>query len=177
MTPKPKIQYVGQFYVYGSEAEQVAVEAPKKKAKTRLPKIRLDHFRKLYIDPVALGGLLVAAVILTVLVIGMNELNESWQEHNRMAQYLTELKRTNATLSHTYHTSYDAESVREAARGMGYVEAGDAEYMLISVRVPKEQPKQTIKDEIIWFVKSLLGKYEPKDAVTLDLKNPPEAGN
>lgn len=173
MAPKPKIQYVGQFYVYGSEARALEVEAQKEKAKTRLPKIRLDRFQKLYIDPVALGGLLVAAVILTVLVLGMHKLNESWQEYGRMSAYLTELKRTNATLSHSYHTGYDSDTVREAAKSVGYVENEDAQYMLITPRVPKKAAEPTLKDDIIWFVRSLLGKYEPKNAVVLDLKNPP----
>lgn len=175
MAPKPKIQYVGQFYVYGSEARALEVEAQKEKPKTKLPKIRLDRFQKLYIDPVALGGLLVAALILVALALGMNKLDESWQEHNRMSAYLTELKRSNATLSHSYHTGYDADAVREAAKSVGYIENENAQYMLITPRVPKKAAEPTWKDDVIWFVKSLLGKYEPKGAVVLDLKNPPAA--
>ena len=69
MAKKPEIQYVGQFYVYGSEAQVVA---PKKKAQFRLPKpkLELEKIEKIYVDPVALLGLAVAVVMLVCMVVG-----------------------------------------------------------------------------------------------------------
>ena len=40
MVQKPKIQYVGQFYVHGSEARKLELQQEKKKAKTSLPAVR-----------------------------------------------------------------------------------------------------------------------------------------
>ena len=55
MDQKPVIQYVGQFYVYGSE-----VKAPKKKqqsAKVFLPKKpKTGKERRIYVDPVAISS-------------------------------------------------------------------------------------------------------------------------
>ena len=63
MARKPEIQYVGQFYVYGSEAVKAA---PRFRPQFSLPKPRLEleKIEKIYVDPVALIGLVVAAVML-----------------------------------------------------------------------------------------------------------------
>ena len=62
MVRKPDIQYVGQFYVYGSEAKQLAQQTEKKKARTRLPLERLQNIQKVYVDPVALVGMVVGGL-------------------------------------------------------------------------------------------------------------------
>ena len=41
MSQKPKIQYVGQFYIHGSEARQLELQEKKKRAKSKLPLERL----------------------------------------------------------------------------------------------------------------------------------------
>ena len=46
MERKPEIQYVGQFYVYGSEARQLE-EKKRRQAKTSLPMARLEKLEKL----------------------------------------------------------------------------------------------------------------------------------
>ena len=44
MSQKPKIQYVGQFYIHGSEARQLELQEKKKQAKSKLP---LERLRKI----------------------------------------------------------------------------------------------------------------------------------
>ena len=68
MTEKPKIQYIGQFYVPGSEAQVLAPKKKKKKAKTKLPIAKQEQVKAIYIDPVALIGITVAVVMLAVMV-------------------------------------------------------------------------------------------------------------
>ena len=69
MTEKPKIQYIGQFYVPGSEAQVLAPKKKKKKAKTKLPIAKQEQVKAIYIDPVALIGITVAVVMLAVMVV------------------------------------------------------------------------------------------------------------
>ena len=64
MTEKPKIQYIGQFYVPGSEAQVLAPKKKKKKAKTKLPIAKQEQVKAIYIDPVALIGITVAVGML-----------------------------------------------------------------------------------------------------------------
>ena len=43
MNQKPKIQYVGQFYVHGSEARALQLQQEKRQAKTKLPLARIQR--------------------------------------------------------------------------------------------------------------------------------------
>ena len=61
MARKAEIQYVDQFYLFGSEAPKQA-PAPKK-GKFKVPEHYLERFQKISVDPVALGGLIAAAVM------------------------------------------------------------------------------------------------------------------
>ena len=74
MTEKPKIQYIGQFYVPGSEAQVLAPKKKKKKAKTKLPIAKQEQVKAIYIDPVALIGITVAVVMLAAGILGGREL-------------------------------------------------------------------------------------------------------
>ena len=75
MAQKPEIQYVGQFYVHGSEARELARKNEKKKAKTQLPLHRFERVRKVHVDPLAIGSILMAAVLLVTMVMGALSLN------------------------------------------------------------------------------------------------------
>ena len=100
MNQKPKIQYVGQFYVHGSEARQLQMQEQKRQAKTRLPLLRLQAIEKIYVDPVALVGIAVAVVMLVTMVLGAVQLKRDWDQYERVSAYVSELKRENARMSH-----------------------------------------------------------------------------
>lgn len=154
MARKPEIQYVGQFYVYGSEAKAVA---PKKRPQFQLPKPRLEleKIEKIYVDPVALIGLVVAAVMLICMVVGACQIKSCWQEYEEVSHYLSELKRENARLEHTYHTSYDIDEVAAKAEAMGLVSMDQIPSMSVRVTVPPTEQEMTAWDEFVWFMKGL----------------------
>lgn len=154
MAQKTEIQYVGQFYVYGSEAQKVA-EAPKKKL-PKLPTIHLERFQMIYIDPVALVGLVAAVAMLALLIVGSFHMRDTRAEYERMANYLSDIKRHNAVLSHTYHTSYDLDDIRTAAKKIGMVEVENAECFTVFFSVPKPEEEPGVFDEAIWFLRGLL---------------------
>ena len=74
MNQKPKIQYVGQFYVHGSEARKLQLQEEKRQAKTKLPLARIKAIEKIYVDPVALVGIAVAVMMLVTMVLGAIQL-------------------------------------------------------------------------------------------------------
>ena len=78
MARKAEIQYVDQFYLFGSEAPKQA-PAPKK-GKFKVPEHYLERFQKISVDPVALGGLIAAAVMLCLLTAVRPM--AGWQSHN-----------------------------------------------------------------------------------------------
>lgn len=153
MAQKTEIQYVGQFYVYGSEAKQVEV-APKW-TMPKLPKIPLEKLQRIYIDPVALCGLSVAVLMLVVLVMGAYHLRDTRAEYDRMNSYVSELKRENARLSHTYHTSYDLDEIRADAERIGMVPLEEADGFTVFFSVPAPAEKPTRWDNFVWLLSHL----------------------
>lgn len=154
MARKPEIQYIGQFYVYGSEAAKVA---PKQRPQFSLPRpVReLEKIEKIYVDPVALIGLVVAAVMLIAMVVGACQIHSSWQEYEEVSHYLSELKRENARLEHSYHISYDLDEVRAQATAMGLVPLDQIPTLSVRVTVPVPEPEPTAWDNFLWFIQGL----------------------
>lgn len=154
MTQKPEIQYIGQFYVYGSEAREA--ELKEKKARVHLPKPKLEHIQKIYIDPVALGGILVAVLTLIVMAIGAVQLNQSWKEYNAVENHLKEVKWEHAKIEHAYRTSFDIEKIRSNAEGIGMIPSSEAKVMKVRVTVPEHKTAPTTWDNVKWFVRGLV---------------------
>ena len=137
MNQKPKIQYVGQFYVYGSEAR--ALEQQQKQNKTRLPLAKLEAIEKIYIDPVAMVGIAVAVVMLVVMVLGAVQLHSDWQAYQQMDDYVTTLRAENAQLTLNYRSGYDLADIEMKALAMGMVPRGEVESRSVTVTVPEVQ--------------------------------------
>ena len=154
MTQKPKIQYVGQFYVHGSEARKLELEQAKK-AKTSLPVARLQKIEKIYVDPVALAGILVAVVMLVVMVVGALQIRDDWTEYERVSDYVSQLKRENAKLEHDYRTELDLEDIRTKALALGMIPKAELESLSISVTIPERTPEVSRIDEIKGFLEGM----------------------
>lgn len=155
MTQKPKIQYIGQFYVPGSEARVLAPKIKKKKAKTKLPAVKREKVGAIYIDPVAIAGIAAAVALLAVMVLGALQIQDDWAEYNTMSRYVSQLKSENAQLKTTYRAGYDLEDIRVKAVGIGLVPKEESQTMSITVTVPQREPEPTLWDDIVWFFQGL----------------------
>ena len=155
MIHKPEIQYIGQFYVYGSEARQLEHKKQQRKPKTKLPLARVRKVEKISVDPVALGGIVVAVVLLVAMAVGALQLRSDWIEYNQMSSYVSQLKQENAQLTRSYRTGYDLEEVRKRAAALGLVSESEAQTMIIAVTVPTAQPEPTFWEEVTGFLKGL----------------------
>jgi len=155
MAQKPEIQYVGQFYVHGSAAKELAKKTEKKQAKTQLPQHRFERTRKVHVDPLAIGSILTAAVLMVAIVMGTLQLQTAWQELETARQYVYELQDTHRTLTTEYRRSFDLEEVRSAALALGMIPAEEAQVMKITVTVPEAEPERTWTDDMIWFLEGL----------------------
>lgn len=154
MIHKPEIQYVGQFYVYGSEARQLE-QKKQRKPKTKLPLVRVRKVEKISVDPVALGGIVVAVVLLVVMAVGSLQLYRDWTDYNQMSTYVSQLKKENAQLTRTYRAGYDLEEVRKRSAALGLVPESEAKTMIIAITAPAEQPEPTFWEEVTGFLKGL----------------------
>ena len=137
MNQKPKIQYIGQFYVYGSEARALELEEKRKQVKTRLPLAKLESIEKIYIDPVALVGIAVAVVMLVVMILGAVQLHDDWNAYQQMDDYVTTLRAKNAELTLNYRSLYDLEDIEMKALAMGMVPEDQVETRSVNVTVPE----------------------------------------
>ncbi|MGM9585759.1 MAG: hypothetical protein ACI3V1_09460 [Faecousia sp.] len=154
MNQKPKIQYVGQFYIHGSEARQLELER-KKQAKSKLPLERLRKVEVVYLDPVAILGITVALVMLAVMLLGVLQLRLDWTEYQTMSDYLSRLNSENAELTADYRSQYDLEDIRVKAQALGMVPKTELEERTVYVTVPQPEPKMTWLEELQWFVEGL----------------------
>ena len=155
MSQKPKIQYVGQFYIHGSEARQLELQE-KKKAKSKLPLERLRKMEVIYLDPVAIFGIVTALVMLTVMILGVLQIRDDWEEYRVMSNYVSRLNSENAQMQADYRSQYDLEDIRAKAQAMGMVPKSELEVRTVYVTIPQPEPKMTWLEEIQWFLSGLL---------------------
>ena len=155
MAQKPEIQYIGQFYVHGSEAKKLAEKNEQKKAKTKLPLHRFERVRKVHVDVLAISSILIAAVLMVTMVAGTLSLQAAWQEMHIAQEYVYELESANATLAAEYRSSYDLEEIRSAATALGMIPQEEAQVISLHVTVPEIQPEPTLLENIAWFVEGL----------------------
>ena len=155
MSQKPKIQYVGQFYIHGSEARQLELQE-KKKAKSKLPLERLRKMEVIYLDPVAIFGIVTALVMLTVMILGVLQIRDDWQEYRVMSNYVSRLNSENAELLADYRSQYDLEDIRVKAQALGMVPKSELEVRTVYVTIPQPEPEMTWLEEIQWFLSGLL---------------------
>ena len=155
MNQKPKIQYVGQFYVHGSEARQLQLQEEKRQAKTKLPLARIQKIEKIYVDPVALAGIAVAVVMLVTMVLGAIQIKRDWDQYEQVSSYVSELKKENARKNHAYRLSYDLADIETKALAMGLVPRNELETVTVSVTVPEKLPQMTRVEEIKFFLEGL----------------------
>ena len=156
MSQKPKIQYVGQFYIHGSEARQLELQEKKKQAKSKLPLERLRKIEVVYLDPVAIFGIVTALVMLTVMILGVLQIRDDWKEYRVMSNYVSRLNSENAELQADYRSQYDLEDIRVKAQALGMVPKSELEVRTVYVTIPQPEPEMTWLDELQWFLSGLL---------------------
>ena len=155
MSQKPKIQYVGQFYIHGSEARQLEQEAKRKQAKSKLPLERLRSVREISLDPVAIGGILVSLVLLAVMVVGALQLKTDWVNYRVMDSYVSRLSSQNAKLTEEYRSQYDLDDIRSKAQALGMVPREELQTRSVYVTVPQPEPEPTWWENLQWFLEGL----------------------
>ena len=155
MSQKPKIQYVGQFYIHGSEARQLEQEAKRKQAKSKLPLERLRSVREISLDPVAIGGILVSLMLLAVMIVGALQLKTDWANYRVMDSYVSRLSSQNAKLTEEYRSQYDLDDIRSKAQALGMVPREELQTRSVYVTVPQSEPEPTWWENLQWFLEGL----------------------
>ncbi len=155
MVQKPDIQYVTQFYSYGSEAKVLELKPAKKNQKTALPKAVPQQKILLRFDPVAWAGILVAVVMVVLMALSVQSYLGACAEYEAMTKYVISQQNTNVLRQQEYAASYDAEDIREKALALGMIPAEEVMVYTVNPVIPQMEPKAPWWEDISWFLKGL----------------------
>lgn len=152
MARQPDVQYI-RFYTDGSAARKVAPVAPLKTMK--LPKIRRHKKITLHIDPIAIGGIVMAAVMLILMLVGMAQLTNAKNELHTMQNYVQTLQQDNISLEATYEQGYDLAAVEQTALALGLVPKEEVRHVTIHVPQPEVEEEPGAWEQFYTFLTGL----------------------
>ncbi len=141
MAQRVDVQYI-KFYTNGSAAKRVV---PAVSVSTgRLPEIKRQKRRVLYLDPVAMLGIAVAAVMLVTMAVGMLRLQQVQRQTANMEQYVELLSQEKASLQQAYAEACDMETVEKTALALGMIPAEDAKQVSVLLSAPQTDMEEPV---------------------------------
>ena len=153
MARKPDIQYV-RYCTDGSAARQLEVYSPRKQnAATPRPRKRKGYV--IYVDPLAVAGILLSAVMLVTMLVSGIRLIVAQQQLSDVKAYVTTMTQSNENLRRTYEESYDLEEVEKSALALGMIPADQAQTIQISTAVPAHEAEPTGMERVELFLSGL----------------------
>ena len=152
MARKPDIQYV-RYCTDGSAARKLEVSAPK--AAPKRPRTKRKKHILVHIDPAAVLGIMMAAVMIVLMVAGCVSLNSSRREVAVMEQQVAQLRKENAALQEEYITGFDPDQVKQTALGLGMVPQEEVERVTIHVPASQEPAEPDGWDKLTSFLTGL----------------------
>ena len=146
MAMQPDIQYVPFYYVDGSTARKVQRQPEKKATAAPAQNRRRAKQKVIAVDPVAIGGICVAMVMLVMMLVGFVQYNICQEQTRLMQDYVNALQLENAQLQQNFDDSIDMDYVQEVADALGMVPAENAQQIHIDVQLPQ----QTVEEMTLW---------------------------
>lgn len=156
MALQPDIQYVPFCYVDGSAARKVEHKPVKKATVTPAPKRRRAKRKVIAVDPVAIGGIVIAVVMLVMMLAGVARYTVIQEQNRLMQDHLTALQLENTKLQQDYESNIDLDYIQDMADALGMVPAQNAQQVQISVQLPQEEvTEMTLWQSIATFLAGL----------------------
>ncbi|MBR4291011.1 MAG: hypothetical protein IKT52_10320 [Oscillospiraceae bacterium] len=157
MVQKPDIQYVTQFYSYGSEAKILELKPRQKTEKKKfvLPKALPQQKIQLRIDPVALAAIAVAVVMVVLMAVGVSSYLDACAEYEVMTDYVISLQNFNVEKQQEYVKLYDLNDIKDKALALGMIPIEEAQIVTFSPVLPEPEPETPWWENISWFLKGL----------------------
>lgn len=143
MAQQLDVRYVN-FYTAGSSALKIAPAIPQETV--TLPKKIKRKRLTLYIDPVAIAGILVAATMMILMTVGVVELATLRQDEVVMASYVDVLQTENESLREEYEAGYDPQEIEKTALALGMIPAEQAQRLSIRVEEPVKESKSAFRN-------------------------------
>lgn len=154
MAQRNEILYVN-FYTDGSAARKMAPTVP-----AQAPRRQTRHVRQrktvVYLDPVAVGSLLVAAVLLVTMAVGVSRLHAAKEQKAAMEAYVQQLSEEKAALTETYRSGMDLQEVEKTAQALGMIPQSQAKTLTVQLSQSQQQPQEpTAWEQILAFLSNL----------------------
>lgn len=93
------------------------------------------------VDPVALCGIILAAVMLIAMVSGLVQYRHTLQQTRLMNAYVQQLEQENVQLQQTYEEGYDLDEIMDIAMEAGMVPAENMQRVRLAM--PEQQQEDT----------------------------------
>lgn len=146
------VRYI-RFYTDGSTARKVETSRPA--VKKQLPKQKKRKKIVLYVDPIAIFGIMTAVVMLVIMTVSMVMLHNAENRAVAMEQRVVELQAEHDALVEEYEAGYDLAQVEKTALALGMVPKEQVEHVTLYVgAAPQEQPV-TLWNQILSFLSGL----------------------
>ena len=153
MTQRRPIEYV-QFYTVGSAARKLEVEKIQLAEPVFQNAVPIKR-KKVYVDPVAICGMLVAFCMLLTLFVGFFHLRNVQQDRIAMENYVIHLQHVNAERKEIYHDAYNLEEVEKTARALGMVPVDQVAHRTIDVTEPMPEDTISVWEQVGTFLSGL----------------------
>ena len=152
MAQRVDVQYV-QYYTAESTARRVMPTTAPYLHPAR-PAVK-RKVQRIYVDPVAALGIVVATCMLIMMAVGVSQLRTEQKKSTVMAEYVERLETRNLQLKEEYAASYDLEEVEKTALALGMIPAEDAGHTVVTVEPVQPQPEPTLWHRIGTFLTGL----------------------
>ena len=152
MARGPEIQYI-RYYTDGSAARQLEPKVPKKRRP--LPKVKKQYKHTLYIQPIAIAGILLSAVLLVMMAAGYSDLRHAQKQEQLMENYVLQLKTQNAIDRAAYEETLNIEEIERAALALGMIPQEQVQTIVITVDMPEPEEETGFWQHTITFLESL----------------------
>ena len=138
MANRVQIQYV-EYYTQDNTAKRVAPAIPLHTG--AIPQIKKRKVYRIYIDPVATLGVVVAVSMMIMMIVGLSNLSSEQKRLEVMEQQVRVLRQENMDLQARYDKELNLDEVKEIALALGMVPGRDVAHSSIEVEMPQvEEP-------------------------------------
>ena len=152
MAQRLPIEYV-KFYTVGTAAQKVEVAKPKLAEPVFLPPVKKR--KRVFVDPVANFGVMVAICMLFTMFVGVHRLRQVRQDAAAMEQYVLHLQDINQERKDIYHSSYTLEEIEKTAMALGMVPMDQVTHQTIDVTEPAPQEAPSVWESVGTFLSGL----------------------
>ncbi len=135
MAQRVDVQYV-KFYTQGSAAKRIAPAIPLHTG--ALPQIKKRKRVRVYVDPVATLGIVVAVCMLIMMAVGVSQLRQEQSKTAAMVAQVEQLRQENESLQAKYEQECDLEAIEKTALALGMIPVEQASHISIEVELPQQ---------------------------------------